>query len=182
MSRRRKLFILGALLLAVLLLVLWWLMRATGASPTAQPVVVPGGQLIQPGSPASQTPQVEERVLSSGAETVAKVFVERYGSFSTEAAFGNLRDVAALATPAYAAQLEAQADAGVPGSEFYGVTTRVIALTTQELGETSAAFSVSTQRQEAKGSAQNVSVKYQAIRVTLEKVGETWLISGAAWE
>lgn len=182
MTRRRKILILSALLLAVILLLLWWLMRGTPDRPTAQPVVTPVPKVIEPGSPQAQAPQVAERVQASGAETVAKVFAERYGSFSTEAEFGNLRDAAALATPEFAARLLAQADSGTAGGEYYGVTTRVIALTAEEMGETTARFSVSTQRQEAKGSPQGATVRYQAMTVELEKAGEAWLVSDAAWE
>ena len=185
MSRRRKLAILFSLLLAVILLILWWLFRAQGPGPAAQPVVTPSAQEpIAPGSPESQTPEVAARVQSSGAQTVAKVFVERYGSFSNEAQFANIRDVIALATPSYAATLQAQADAGVPSAEYYGVTTRVISLTTEAMDDVAgtARFTVNAQRTEAKGSAQNVTTKYQEIEVSLEKVGTDWKISGAAWK
>ncbi|TAK03995.1 hypothetical protein EPO34_02450 [Patescibacteria group bacterium] len=188
MSRRRKLLILIALLVAILLLILWWLLRSAPAVPPAQPVVVPSPE-VPAAAPAALSPTQEARVTQSGAETVAKVFAERYGSFSSEAAFGNLRDVIPLATPAFGAQLEALADAGVPPTEYYGVTTRVVALTadlmdpsTSSGQATTMRFSVSTQRQEAKGSPQDLSVKYQDLEVTMEKVGGKWLVASATWK
>ena len=181
MSRRSKLLILGGILLAVILLLLWWFLRQAPAAPVAQPVVVKSPEAPVPATP---TPTEAARIQQSGAETVAMTFAARYGSFSTEAAFQNLRDVIPLATPVFAAQLEAQADAGTPSTDYYGVKTNAIALTTDHMDDAAgtARFTVHTQRQEAIGSTQKLSVKYQDLELTMEKVAGAWKVSGATWK
>src|SRR3989344_2076566 len=111
MTRRKKILIIAGLVLLVILLLLLLMWRATPPSVPAQPVVVPSNNDGVISTP-EETERVEVRVQNSLPETTARIFIERYGSYSTESDFGNLRDVIALATPAFAAQLQATIDAG----------------------------------------------------------------------
>ena len=116
-------------------------------------------------------------------ETIARVFVERFGSFSSESGYGNIEEVMVLATPGVQAQLEQILEqARASSSEaYYGVSTTVIGLTKQVVTDDEVEFLVTTQRRESIDSPANTVVKCQDINVTLVASGDTWLVSDFAW-
>lgn len=191
MTRRKKILILAVLLVLALLIALLFLWRArpqptaivqTPPPTTQQPVEQPTPAVPTPAPVAGETPQ--ERVATSSIQSLAKTFAERYGSFSTEAEFANLYDVLPLMTSSFAAQTQASIASAPTPPEYYGVTTRVISLTVEQMDEEAgvARMRLSTQREEAKGSPQNVSVRYQTLVLEFEFVQGAWKISSATWQ
>lgn len=187
-SARAKLLIAGVLVLIAVVLILWWPRR--GKTPPPAPTANQTNQQVTTNSqstatPTPATPLTAEQRQAASAETVAKSFIERFGSYSSESEAQNLEDLLPLTTASYRAKMEAQiADLRAAGAsdEYYGVSTRLLTLTEVSMGESSAEFSALTQREEAKGTLGNTSVKYQTLNVTLQLVGEDWLVSGASWE
>jgi len=187
MSRRNKILLVVGLLTVILVLLLLWFLRG-GATANPQPVTTPPQASVTPSAPAvseeAQQAAVEQKVKNAGVETVAKLFVERYGSYSTEAQFQNVRDILPLATVTYAAQLQAQIDAATTPDEYYGVTTIVLSVTVDQMDEVAgtAHATVSAQRDEAKGSPQNSAIRYQKMDLTFAKEGGEWKVASSTWE
>ena len=117
------------------------------------------------------------------ATTVARIFVERFGSYSTDVDYANVTDVLPLVTDALKAQLQDIAEAArkTAGDDYYGVSTNVIKISTTKTTDTAMTLTVKTQREEAIGTPGNTSVRYQDIRVEFVKVGDDWLVSSFTW-
>ncbi len=120
------------------------------------------------------------------ASTVARIFVERFGSYSSETDFANVDDVMKLATPTYQDELETlvagyrrqfDEDAG-----YTGISTQVITIKTVSESDTEATFLVTTQREEAVGNPGNSTLRYQDAEVTVVKSGDDWLINALTWK
>ncbi|MEK9155126.1 MAG: hypothetical protein AAB839_00590 [Patescibacteria group bacterium] len=124
-------------------------------------------------------------VKETSAITVARTFVERFGSYSTEADAENLEDILPMATPSFQqelVELARKARASADGT-YYGVSTIVVtAPKTVSATATETVLSMTTQREETKDTPGNTSVIYQSITVTLVKSGTTWLVSGYSWQ
>ncbi|KKW32353.1 MAG: hypothetical protein UY77_C0026G0006 [Candidatus Uhrbacteria bacterium GW2011_GWA2_53_10] len=188
MERRHQLIglliITGILVLAIVIS-LWRFLQLSPPSEVGNPVAEEPAQETVPAVSTESQAELEarqrERQRSASVQTTVKSFVERYGSFSTESNFANLRDVLPLTT----GELETKthqllANPPVP-TEYYGVTTRVVAITLGEMDEGNAEVTVSTQREETKGATKTTSVRYQSIKLSLQKVNGEWKVSNATW-
>ncbi|MFA6017973.1 MAG: hypothetical protein WCT28_01280 [Patescibacteria group bacterium] len=123
-------------------------------------------------------------VKETSASTVARTFVERFGSYSSEADAANIEDVLSMATPSFQKQLEKLVKDVRAASDgaYYGISTVVI--TTPKIisaSSTQTVLSMTTQREETIDAPGNTLVKYQSITVTLIKSGTTWLVDGYVW-
>ncbi len=185
-SNRTKLLIAGVLvLIAVLLLLFFWPSKKIAPIPTANTNQQTNGQTNTPSTPKPTPTITPEQQSAASAETVAKVFAERYGSYSSESEAFNLEDLLPLTTNTFGSELRGQIDrlrASTSGVEYYGVSTRVLNATVASMSDTQASYTVLTQREEAKGSVGNTSVRYQTLKLILEKSGEQWLVASAVWE
>jgi len=185
---RRNLFLVILLLLAAFIaFLLWWFLRPGTPEPVVAPIEAPAAKIpISKREQISETRQQEEQLDRNSTATIqsaSKTFVERYGSYSTEAEFGNLRDVLPLMSASFAAQTEAFIEGATSAKEYYGVTTRVVSLSVDAADEIAgtATVTVTTQREEAKGSIQNISVRYQDVRLTFVLEDDAWKVSSAIW-
>ena len=192
MSPKTRRNILIAILVALGLLIaflLWFFLK-----PKPKPVViVPPVVVEKPLPTASTKPTLTQvkatqeqavRTASASLQSASKTFTERYGSYSTEANFANLTDVLPLMSKAYAATTAAYIATAVSPKEYYGVTTRVITVKIDAEDDTAgtAQVTLTTQREEAKGDVQNVSVKYQDLVLSFVKEGGEWKASNAVWK
>lgn len=188
MSRRTKLILLAVLagVFIILVVILAFRFARSRPAPETGSIAEESGAETPPSSTtptAEVQAEQEERTRTVSVQTTVKTFVERYGSFSTEANFANLRDVLPLMTGELEAATRATLANPPAATEYYGVTTKVVAVNVKAMDETAltATVTISTQREEAKGSPQNISVKYQSITLTLRKVSGEWKVSGATW-
>ena len=125
----------------------------------------------------------ETRNTSGDVVSLSKSFVTRYGSYSNEAEFANLTDVLPLASISFAQELQQMIDTGVTPEEYYGVTTAIVTVKVDEKDEDAGvATTITTQREEAIGSPQNVSVKYQDIVLTFVMEEGSWKVDSASWQ
>ena len=190
MTRRKRLLIVGLILLALLLLLLWvlWGLFSSTEAPkeTEEVTQVEVVEEVIPTRPTISEQELETeretRTMSSDVVSLSKSFVTRYGSYSNEANFANLEDVLPLVSASFAQQLQTIIDTGVVPEEYYGVSTSIVTVKVDEKGEASSQVSVTTQREEAIGSPQNVSVKYQDIILTFVMEGGVWKINSAIWQ
>lgn len=185
-TRRNLLVAILVLLLLLLAFLLWWFLRPEPVAPVVTP---PAPTTTLPTTDTESVSEIreqqeqEERTNTASLQSASKTFAERYGSYSTEAEFANLRDVLPLMSASLAAETEAFIEGATPAAEYYGVTTRVISVTVDAVDETegTATVTVTTQREEAKGDIQNITVRYQDLRLTFVMENGTWKVSSATW-
>ncbi len=98
-TRKTRISMLVLILIVLVLLMYWvWiLLRPQASQPVEEPIVVtPSTEVLVDEGPSPQELIQQQaqvaRQESSSVTTVAKVFVERYGSYSNEAQFQNLTD------------------------------------------------------------------------------------------
>ena len=126
-------------------------------------------------------------VLSNetSAITVARTFVERLGSYSSEADAANIEDIMPMATSSFQRKLEVLVKdiRSSTSSKYYSVSTLVVtAPKTMSASATDTVLTMTTQRIESKEDPGNTTKKYQSITVALVKFGTTWLVDGYTWK
>jgi hypothetical protein len=181
MQRKTEVIIAIIIIVALAVLLFLWFNRSAAplTTPTKKPAGVTATNNVTP-TPETATPVT---AAPASASTVARVFVERFGSYSTESGYTNIDDVMTLTTTDLQGRLRSlveEAQKNVEG-QYYGVSTRLMGSKTEVTSDTAITFLVSTQRQESFDSPANTSVRYQDIRISLVKSGENWLISDFTW-
>lgn len=180
MERRTEMLIAGGVLVALAILLFVLFTRNDEETPTGTdtPVVRDAAPVIPHVDPEDIP---EQHVVS--ATTVGRIFVERFGSFSSESRYENIDDVMTLATDKLQSRLEDLAETvrREQGGDYYGVSTRIITVKAEVTTETNARLLITTQREEAIANPGNTSVRYQDIRVELVKEGDHWLVDAFTW-
>lgn len=117
------------------------------------------------------------------AQTTARNFVERFGSFSSDVDYLNIDDVLPLATASLQRELrELAEDARENTSDaYYGISTKAIIFTIEEENDTSITMLVTSQRQESIDSPGNTTVRNQQIRLVIVTDGDGWLVDSFTW-
>ncbi len=183
-KRIKKTLVLILMLLIVVLLILY-LVRIWSSVPSVSETPVVEEQEEQVEKPVideEARAEQQEAAAEANIRTVVKTFTERYGSYSSEADFANITDVLPLMTEDYAAHTQDAMASWTSSDVYYGVTTQVLAMeiTTDEEAGTAEAI-ISTQREEARGEVQNISVSYQEIVLDLVRVSGSWFVDNATW-
>ncbi len=127
----------------------------------------------------------QEPTTQTNLIVLAMTVAEKFGTFSTESNFENIKDLQKLMTPEMAAWSEKyMAENKLNPSEFYGITTKALnaKIITLDDEETKAQLLVDTQRSETKGAATTPRIFYQKLLVNLIKSGESWRIDKVSWE
>lgn len=192
MERKTKIEIalaIAVVIVFVALIVMWRnrTMPVAVVVPTTQQQTIPSSKdtpVTGSDTPGTTTP-VAPVVVETSAGTVARTFVERLGSYSSEADAENLKDLLPMATANFQATLQntIQSVQASQASGYYGISTLVItAPKTVSATATQTVLTMTTQREETKGSPRVTTVKYQNITVTLVKSGTTWLVDGYSWK
>jgi hypothetical protein len=135
------------------------------------------GDQAPAGLPAKTANPLEAE--KNGASQLAKVFVERYGTYSTDNNFENIKEVETFVTPAFWSKISAPMNAKSSTQSFVGVTTKVISLELTSWSDTAATVELKTMRTEEKNGA--VSVRYQNATVDMVKIGGVWLVDKLVW-
>lgn len=173
--------VVGILLIFILaLLLIWWLTedrtKTTGPEDEIENI------RNQPRVEDVFTPEQVQRAVASPTVN-ARIFAERFGSFSSQASFGNVSDVENIVTPALYSRLQALVASGAnePAENFYSISTRVINTEVTSQTEGSATIVVGTQRTEAIGSPSNTLNRMQDLTLSLQLSGNTWLVNDYEW-
>lgn len=114
-----------------------------------------------------------------GVEQLAKVFVERYSTYSTDNDWQNIKDVETLVTRSLWSKISASITAKNPNQSFVGMTTKVISMELLNWSDTKAKVELKTSRTEEKNGV--VTTRYQSITVELVKVKDLWLVDKLLW-
>lgn len=187
MSRRSKaLIVITAIVIVVAVMMVYFLWKTRTTTPpnsnvAANPAAIPSGNVAKN---VDTTVPTQTTTPFATAEATARSFTERWGSFSSESDFQNVRDLYAVMTTTMKTWADSyvrdQRKAQVAGS-FFGVTTRAMKTeVTEDKGDT-VKILVTAQRVETKGSIAPRSY-YQTMEVSLVKNGSGYLVDGAWWK
>lgn len=193
MTLRARIFIIVSLaVLAVLGVVLFLIVRSrpTTAPVTAVPAEenVIGKDNFQPVNlpatatlPATVSPHAAttEEAVKNYIRQQAKTFIERYGSYSSENNYDNIREVESLVTGSLWKTLSARLNVK-PAGTFVGVTTRVFSTELTAYEKDKATVALKTVKTETKG--ETVNDYQQDATVNLVKSGDKWLVDGFEWK
>ncbi len=197
MSLRTRIFIIVSLgVLAILgvslLILLFSRSHSAAPSPSGPTTTTPSNvidnsnfnQTVLPGAtitpPPSGVPVKAQTSLETEQTTVkqlAKLFIERYNSYSTQNNSQNILSVQNLVTPAYWQKLSGYIGQSEPSS-FTGVTTVVLSTSIDSWQDTSAALTLKTQRVINNNGV--TTVTYQTYTVSMVKQNSSWLVSNYA--
>ena len=135
--------------------------------------------------PEVAAPTPEKPDVGANLKRLAASFAERYGSFSNQGDFENLKELRVFMTDSMVREVDAYiADAGSSGTAtpaYVGMTTRALNSTVESLNESAgtATVRVNTQRQEVKSSGTRVF--YQELVLKFIRSGEIWEVDSADW-
>ena len=135
------------------------------------------GEQAPAGLPAKVATPLETE--KNGVQQLAKVFLERYGTYSSDNNFQNIKDVETLVTRSLWSKISAPMNAKTTTQSFTGVTTKVVSMDLTSWSDTKAVVEFKTMRVEEKNGA--VTTKYQNATVELIKQGSSWLADKLVW-
>jgi hypothetical protein len=197
LSKRSKIIILIIAGLLTIVLLIWFLMKPQvstirGGLNVNAPSLPTAGTNIVPVANINQAPPVvlePEADLAVTLKSLASAFSERYGSFSNQSDFKNLRDLSPMMTDRFAVQndvyIKSQKEKGEDARVYYGVTSKTVKnrLVSLNEQETEAVVEMTMQRREARESMNsNVRIFYQDIVIGLVKERGEWKIGSAEWQ
>ncbi len=196
MTLRKRIFIIASvvvlLILATSLLLIVWSGRdkteiiEEPAATTTSPIL--GQQNIIPNSILNdkseqpltvKTPSTEE-MEKNAAKQLAKIFIERYATYSTDLPYQNIKDVESMVTENYWENLSVSINDNFEATSFVGVTTKAISSSFVSWDKTEAVLSVGVIETKEENGQTNKTNKNVIINVV--KIGDDWLISSFSWE
>ena len=121
----------------------------------------------------------EIRAPEGGAAVVAaRNFAERFGSYSNQNPYDNIKQLFPLMTARLRATFPGAA--AVTSDSYQGVESRVISIKVLQTSDVAARLTVTLQRSERDASLR-VKVYYQDLALTLVKELNQWLVDSAQW-
>ena len=166
----------------VVVVVIWGFIKLFGGEETkvdqtaeeSTPFTQPVGRSAMSVMPERDPAEVE-------VESLARLFVERMGSYSTQSDFQNIDDVRKFMTPRVLQWAEELKEKEVDISVYQAVETRVLTVELLEWApDSSAVIKTSTQRQE-QSDAGITRIYYQDAEVHLVYRNGGWLVDGIYW-
>lgn len=126
--------------------------------------------------------------LEEDLKRLALSFAERFGSFSNQAGYQNIKDLKIFMSSSMGEWADKYVQDEIAkkasASIYYGISTKAISAKINELdveGGT-AKILVSTQRAESTGSTSNTTKFAQNINISLVKEKGAWKVDGANWQ
>jgi hypothetical protein len=194
MPLRARLFIIISLIVFVILSIsIFLVIRSKKIKNTATPATVQtttdlnSSQSVidQNGSVITSTQAViktltTEEVEKNSVRQMAKIFIERYSSYSTDNKYQNIIEVKSLCSQSLYTEISAIMNSTQTGS-FFGVTTQVLSskITAWDKTAGTAGVEIRTKRTEEKNGA--TSVYYQDATVEMTKASSGWLVNKFKW-
>jgi len=188
--RRRAALIVGLVLILVAIAIFVILtLRKTVAPPSAPPaddvapVITEEPAVAQP---TFQNPFIVQAPSTPGrtaSRQMAELFAERYGSYSNQGDYQNLRDLLPVMTARYRQETEAylQTAEAATGQPYVGVTSVKISTDVRSITDDDAVIAVTLQQAKTTGTDAPV-LGYRTLRMELKLVGSDWRVDKAAWE
>jgi len=179
-----SIFVFIILAISLLLLVAWKNKNAEVVEPVgtelntevSPSIVSPKKLVTEIPKGAEVKPLTTEEMEKNAAKQLAKIFVERVATYSTDNAYQNIRDVKNLVTDSLWNELAQEIkDVGVDDGEFIGVTAKVYVSELNEWGGESASFNLKALKTEKKNG--ELTNYYDDYFVEVVKVDGKWLVS-----
>lgn len=199
MPLRTRIFIIISLIVSVVLgisVFLLILAKQKAAAPTTPAgTEVPGGSSQETGAGGSSQNNQQTQTFAplqtgipikpattleteqNSAKQLAKIFIERYNTYSTQNNSQNIKEVQSLVTDSLWKKLSGYIGKGA-SPIFSGVTTMVISTSLDSWQTTSASVTLKTRRAAEKNDT--VSVTYVTYTVSMVKENGSWLIDSFA--
>ncbi|MBI4117595.1 MAG: hypothetical protein HY453_00735 [Parcubacteria group bacterium] len=183
-------------ILAVLALAWYWFATRNGGTQQVSENL--SGALppaLDTASRLDSTPQTPEEALTSPeakpsrdeseVEVIARIFAEKYGSYSNQTEFSGFSDLKTLSTPKMQEWLTTYQstirDTYAAGTEVYqGISAKVISLESA-LDAEKAVVTAKVQTLESKAGEVVLAAKLKDLKIELQKLDGHWLVSGAFW-
>ena len=195
MSRGIKIIIFIVVGIGIIAAILWFafgrrdspntpaLKRAQATMPTKNETggEEPPANAIPAAPPA---PLSEAQQTEANLRTLAVTFAERYGSYSNQSNYQNIRDVLPLATVRFRAILGEQLSAPPSaGGGYSGVSSVALRTTTQsfDAGAGAAVILVATQRKND-DSLGATRTSYETLTLTFRTESGSWRVDNAQWK
>ncbi|OGH72798.1 MAG: hypothetical protein A2921_03220 [Candidatus Magasanikbacteria bacterium RIFCSPLOWO2_01_FULL_43_20b] len=151
--------------------------EATAALPGGSSAPAGGGAVLPPAKePEVFVPVEKSREIY--AKQIARLFVERFTTFSNQNDNTHIDDVLILATSPMGKWIETQKIK--TAAEYQGVTTKVIAASLSNISDNSASVKVDTQQ--IKSNADKQETAYRSGTVDLVDAGGEWKVGGFYWD
>jgi hypothetical protein len=171
------------LIIIVILLVLggiiYYLSTLGKPSPRSQITPSTGGTATLE-KKAAETPTIDPIVKLKNDLTIqARVFIERYGSWSNQSNFENFEDLMPYMTEKLKAEtqnlIKQYQASKIQHPKYYGLTTNVVSLNLDNfVVDEKAEFSGQVQQQETKDSKTNIL--YKTVKLVFVKENNQWLV------
>ncbi len=191
MERRTKLEIIGISLLILLILIFFWLRarELKKSSPSSAPVAPTTKEKTAPALPPLADYQIPAVIQApppgpqeQKPEVIAQIFTERYGSYSNQGNFANLRDLFPQMTKTMQNRTnEFIRDNPLPAGNYLGVTTQALRTEVAQKTNDQALIKVFTQQIEATAALPQARISYPQAEIKLIKNGLNWLVDEFKW-
>ncbi len=178
------------LILIVLLLIAggvfgWWYWRKNKIPTITEPPVVTEQPTATGGVPDQQVQDsLSGQIVGKSTEeigdyasilNVSRYFTERYGSFSSSAAWQNLDDIKSVVTAELNIELMKLRSEIKTSDQHFSLSTKVLSTTVTDQSANQARVVMQTQKKEI--SADKERIFYQDITLQLVKDSDTWLVA-----
>lgn len=136
-------------------------------------------------TPTTDAVNVSEQTEQSQVLRLARIVIERYGSFSNRNNFENIRSLEPFMTEAFTKTsfdyISNNQEDGI-GGDFYGVSTAAASLELSAFQENqSAQVTVQTRRVETRAGQDNTQFNQTAV-MEFQNVDGHWKVSGITWQ
>ncbi len=133
---------------------------------------IPGGELAKN---ITVKPATKQENQENAVRQLAKIFYERYGTYSSDNNYQNILDVKTLVTPEYWQTLSAKIKTvSDPNQPFIGVTAKVLMVELSEIKDADAKVYLKANINEEKNGV--ITNRYQELNVSLVKKDNVWLV------
>lgn len=184
--------------LALIIGIVYFIFFYRFSGPPEQAVRAPAKTTVEPATkppPVQPTVALEPPVVPKKTEIeaddlarMASAFAERFGSFSNQSDYGNIRDLEIFMTYSLKNWAENYVnDARVKKTQtaiYYGIITKAISDEVKKFDAAAgqAEILVKTQRREAAGVNSNSSTFYQDIVIKYAREQGVWRVDGVYWQ
>jgi len=166
-------------------------------TPKSPPAVTDNKAAGQPPTPAPtgekkiievRAPVAPKEVGEEDLKQMAGLFAERFGSYSNQSNYRNLRDLEIFMTAKLAAWAEdfikKNIESKIDTSIYYGISSKAISMSAKEFNadEGFARIMVGTQRRESLATGANAAGFGQNIEIVFRKQGGIWKVDEANWQ
>ena len=136
----------------------------------------------------TQTAKTTTVNLEEDLKRLALSFAERFGSFSNQAGYQNIKDLKVFMSSSMGEwadkYIQDEIAKNISASIYYGINTKAISAKIQDLDTEggTAKILISTQRAESTGSTGNTARFAQNITISFVKEKGAWKVSSANWQ